>query len=182
MKKPDQQQFMILLLGAVVLVGAGVFRFVPIVRQRYAIREQMEQQDQIIDEICSLSALIPELKEQKIRLEKELRLFEQKVPRGRNLAPLWQQIAEVMNQCGLTEQLVHPGVVVKSEKNFIIPLTIECKGSMQQIFSFFRSLEDIDRLVRIEQVTLDRENDSSSDVKLKAQANVYYQPQKSETG
>jgi Tfp pilus assembly protein PilO len=176
MKKPDKQQWIILLVAAVVSVGFGVFRYVPIVRQKVAIREQLEQQNQIIDEICSLSVLIPELKNQKRQLEKQLLPFDQKVPQGRNLAPLWQQVAEVMNECGLTDQLVQPGVEIKSPELCSIPLTIECKGSMQQIFAFFRSLEEINRLIRIEQVTLDRGTDLESGVKLKAQANVYYQP------
>lgn len=182
MNKPDKQQLIILLLGAVVGVGFGVFRYIPIVRQRCAIQKQMEQQNQVIDEICSFSVLIPELKEQKNQLEKQLLPFEQKVPQGRNLATLWRQVAEVMNECGLTDQFVQPGVEIKSDQLCSIPLTIECKGSMQQIFSFFRSLEKINRLIRIEQVTLDRGGDLGSGVKLKAQANVYYQPDVSENG
>jgi Tfp pilus assembly protein PilO len=182
MKKPDKQQLMILLLGVVVSVGFGVFRYVPIVRQRCAIQKQMEQQNLVIDEICSLSILIPELKEQKNKLEKQLLPFEQKVPQGRNLATLWRQVAEVMNQCGLTDQLVQPGVEIKSEQLCSIPLTIECKGSLQQIFSFFQSLEEVSRLIRIEQVTLDRGTDLNSGVKMKAQASVYYQPDESENG
>ena len=182
MKKPDKQQLMILLLGVVLSVGFGVFRYIPIVRQKYAIQDQMEQQNQVIDEICSFSVLVPELKDQKKKLEKQLLPFEQKVPHGRNLATLWRQVAEVMNECGLTDQLVQPGVEVKSEELGIIPLTIECKGSMEQIFSFFQSLEEINRLIRIEQVTLDRGADLNSGVKLKAQASVYYQPDESENG
>jgi len=182
MKKLDKQQLVILLLGVAVSVGFGVFRYVPIVRQKYALQKQMEQQDQIINEICSFSVLIPELKNQKIQLEEQLLPFEQKVPRGRNLATLWRHVAEVMNKCGLTDQLVQPGVEMKSEQLCSIPLTIECKGSMEQIFSLFQSLEETNRLIRIEQVTLDRGADLNSAVKLKAQASVYYQPDESENG
>jgi Tfp pilus assembly protein PilO len=182
MKKPDKQQLIILLLGVAVSVGFGIFRYIPIVRQKFAIQKQMEQQNQVIDEICSFSVLIPELKEQKSQLEIQLLPFEQKVPQGRNLATLWRQVADVMNKCGLTDQLVQPGVEVKSQELCSIPLTIECNGTMEQIFSFFESLEEINRLIRIEQVTLDRGGDLNSGIKLKAQASVYYQPDESENG
>lgn len=182
MKNANKQQFIILAIGVVVTVGVGIFRYVPIVRQRYAVQKQIEQQSQIIGEVRSLSVLVPELKEQKKQLEKQLLAFEEKVPQGRNLAELWRQVAEVMNECGLTDQLVQPGAEIASEQLCCIPLTIECKGSLGQLYSFFQSLEKINRLVRIEQVTMDSGGDFSSVVKLKAQANVYYQPDESENG
>lgn len=182
MKNLDRQQLIIVLLGVLVGGGFAIFRYIPIVRQKYTIQKEMEQQDQVIDEICSLSVLIPELKQQKNQLEKQLLPFEQKVPRGRNLAELWRHIAEVMNECGLTDQLVQPGAELKSDQLCSIPLTIECKGSMEQIFSLFKSLENVDRLVRVEEVNLENEKDFSSTVKMKARASVYYQPDQSNNG
>ncbi|MHC4385798.1 MAG: type 4a pilus biogenesis protein PilO, partial [Planctomycetota bacterium] len=158
------------------------FRYIPIVRQKYAIQKQMDQQNLVIDEICSQSALIPELRQKKSQLEKQLLPFTQKVPHGRNLSTLWRHIAEVMNECKLTEQLVQPGVELKSEELCSIPLTIECKGSMEQVFTFFQSLENIDRLIRIEEVTLENGDNLSSIVKMNAKASVYYQPDESDNG
>ena len=63
-----------------------------------------------------------------------------------------------------------------------IPLTLECKGSLEQIFAFFQSLENMDRLIRIEEVTLENDTDFNAVVKLKAKANVYYQPDDKEMG
>lgn len=182
MKKPDKQQWIILLVGAVVIVGFGAFRYIPIVRQKLEVQNQMDQQNQIMDEICSASVLLPELKQEKKQFEEKLLSFDQKVPQGRNFASLWRQIAEIMNQCGLSDQSVQPGPEIKSQQLCSIPVTIECKGSMQQVFLFFSSLEQINRLVRIEQVTLDRDGDLNSRVGLKAQAKVYYQPDDSENG
>ncbi|MHC4291420.1 MAG: type 4a pilus biogenesis protein PilO [Planctomycetota bacterium] len=182
MKKLDKQQLIILALGVLISGGFGIFRYIPIVRQKYAIQKQVEQQNLVIDEICSQSALIPELRQRKNRLQKQLLPFTQKVPQGRNLATLWRQVAEMMNECKLTDQLVQPGDELKSEELCSIPLTIECKGSMEQIFAFFQSLENIDRLIRFEKVSLENGNDFNTEVKLKAQANVYYQPNESDNG
>lgn len=182
MKKLDKQQSIILILAVVVTGGFGVFRYVPLARQKYAISQKMKQQKVALDEICLQGAITPELWQQKSRLEKQLVPFTQKVPRGRNLATLWRQVADVMNECKLTDQLVQPGVELKSDQLCSIPLTIECKGSLEQIFTFFQSLENIDRLIRIEQVSLENGTDFDSIVKLNAKASVYYQPDETDNG
>ncbi|MEN8126309.1 MAG: type 4a pilus biogenesis protein PilO [Planctomycetota bacterium] len=176
MVKPDKQQLLILALGALVIGGFGIFRYVPIVRQKYAAQKRIRQQEIMLSEICVNGVLIPELRQQKKELQKQLLPFTQKVPQGRNLATLWRQVAEVMNECNLTDQLVQPGVELKSDELCSIPLTIECKGSLEQIFLFFQSLENIDRLIRIEQVRLVNGSDFDAVVTLNAKANVYYQP------
>jgi Tfp pilus assembly protein PilO len=135
-----------------------------------------------MQQVCTHSALIPELKQQRDRLSVQLAPFDQKIPTGRNFAQLWQQIADVMNACNLSDQLVQPGLELKSDRLCSIPLTIECKGTLEQIFAFFQSLEGIDRLIRIEEVKL--ENDAAFDaaVKLSAKASVYYQPDEMDNG
>ena len=58
------------------------------------------------------------------------------------------------------------------------PLTIECTGTAEQIFTFFRMLENFDRLVCFEEVQMENDKDFGAMLKLNAKANVYYQPKK----
>ena len=180
--KLDKQQLIILTLSAVILCGFGVFQYAPVIRQKHAIRDRMAKQDQLSETICSQSVLLPELKQQEKQLQKELIPFSKKVPQGRHFAQLWQQIADVMNECNLTDQLVQPGEELKSEQLCSIPLAFECQGSLEQLFAFFRAMENMDRLVRFEEVKLETGSDFSAVVKLNAKASVYYQPDKRDKG
>lgn len=182
MKYPDKQQAIILAVSAVLMGGFGVFSYVPILRQKHAIREQMDQQAQVIEEVCSKSVLLPEIKHRKNKIEQEMEPFFRKIPQGRNFAQLWQQVADVMNECSLKEQLVQPGSELKSSRLCSIPLMIECKGSLEQLYSFLQQIEDFDRLIRFEQIEFKNDDDFSGFVKMNARASVYYQLDRTDNG
>ena len=178
MKRMDKQQVTILILGAVILIGFGLFRYMPIVRKRMTLKEQMNQQSLSMEQIQEYSRLLPELSLQKRRLEEKLQASSGKIPEGKQFARLWQQIAEVMNECKLQDQLVQPAAEMKSDQVCCIPLRIECTGSLDQMFMFFQLLENFDRLICLEDVQLENSNDYDAKIKLSAKANVYYQPSK----
>ena len=173
--KLDKQQFIILGLSVVILCGFVIFQFIPVIRQKHAIRVGMAQQDQLSEMICSQSVLLPELKHQAKQIQGKLIPFTKKVPQDRQFAQLWQRIADVMNECKLTDQLVQPGEELKSYQLCSIPLTLECRGSVEQLFAFFQAMENMDRLVRFEEVKFENDSDFKAIVKLNAKANVYYQ-------
>jgi len=180
--KLDKQQLIIFGLSAVILCGFGFYQYIPVIRQKHAIRDRMAQQDQLSETICSQSVLLPELKQQKKQLQEELIPFSKKIPQGRQFAQLWQQIADMMNECKLTDQLVQPGEELKSDQVCSIPFTFECRGSLEQLFAFFQAMENMDRLVRFEEVKFENDSDFSAVVKLNAKANVYYQPDNGNNG
>ena len=178
MKKMDKQQIAILVSGVIVLVAFGLFRYMPIVRDKLAIKEQMAQQSLSMEQIQEYSQRLPELHQQKKELEQAWQLRSGKIPEGKQFAQLWQQIAEVMNECQLRDQLVQPAAEKKSDDICCVPLKIECKGTLQQMFTFFQLLENFDRLICFEEVQLENDADFSAILKLSAKANVYYQPKK----
>ena len=176
MKNLDKQQVIIIVLAVVVAGGFGLLRYVPIVRQKQSIVEKMETQNAVMQRVATDTARVPELERQRDQLQGQMVSFTKKVPNGRNFAQLWKQIADLMNACQLSEQSIQPGQELKSDRLCSIPLTIECKGTLDQMYDFFQSLENIDRLIRIEELKLENDADFSAFVTLYAKANVYYQP------
>lgn len=182
MRNLDRQQVIIICIGSLLIGGFGAFKYVPILRQKNAVKKQMDQQVQVIEEVRARSVLVPELRQKKHETELKLQEFSQKIPPGRNFAQLWQQIADVMNEHKLKEQLVQPGPELKTSRICSIPLTIECKGSLNQLFSFFRDLESFDRLIRFEEIQFENDTDFTGFVKMNAKANIYYQPESTDKG
>lgn len=173
--KLEKQQLLIIALSLVVIGGFGIFRYVPLVRQSGALEARINESKHLHEQASVQSVVLPELRQRKDELQEALALFTERVPARRNFAQFWQQIADVMDACDLTEQLVEPGEELKSEQLCSIPLTLECQGTLDQLFAFFKALENTDRLVRIEEVVLEHNNAFDAVVKLNAKANVYYQ-------
>lgn len=178
----EKQQIMILIVGGFILTGFGVFRYAPILRQKFELRSQLNKHVQDIEQISGQGSILPELEKKKESMQAQQEMFRSRIPSGRGFAQLWQQIADVMNDCQLTDQLVQPGTEIKSDDLCCIPLTIECMGTYDQIFMFFQSLESMDRLIRIDEVKLENDSDFRATLKLNAKANIYYQPVTMENG
>lgn len=177
----DKQQVLIWVSAVVMLAGFGGLRYVPVLRQQQVLAAQVKQQQQEMEEIRTYSALLPELRSQKGALQESLDQFARKIPQGRDFARLWQQIADAMNTCRLRDQWVQPGTEVKAGRLSCIPLTIECKGSLEQVFAFFKEVEEMDRLIRMEDVKLENSPNFDGSLKMTAHVAVYYQPEANKT-
>jgi Tfp pilus assembly protein PilO len=176
-KAADKQQALIVLAAVVMLTGFGGLRYLPLFRQKQAMAARMQQQSLQMDDIQTHSCLLPELRHQKKQLEDGLSEFTQKIPQGRDFARLWQQIADAMNTCRLSDQWVQPGTEQQAGRLNCIPLAIECKGSMEEIFAFVKSVEEMDRLMRMEDLKLENSPEFSGHLKMTARVLVYYRPE-----
>lgn len=175
MNRVDKQQAIILLTAAAIVAGFGLLRYWPVFRQKQALAAQMQQQHEQMEEIRAHSSLLPELRYQRRLLEEDLGEFVRKIPQSQDFAGLWQQIADAINTSKLRDQRVVPGAEIKTGRFCCIPLTIECRGSLEQIFSFFRAIEGMDRLIRVEDVSLENGPEFEADLTMKAKVSVYYQ-------
>ena len=79
-----------------------------------------------------------------------------------------------MNEHDLKEQLIKPGGEIKTDILNCIPVTIKCKGSLEHMFSFYKRLQNLDRLVRIEKVELVNDRDLDGQVSMKTKMVVFY--------
>lgn len=175
-RRIDKQQLLILAAAAVMLGGFAGLRYVPALHQKQTLAARMEQQRLEMEEIQTYSELLPELRNQQDTLKSNLEQFARKIPLDRDFAKLWQQIADAMNACRLRDQWVQPGTETRKGRFCCIPLTIECKGSLEQVFAFLKAVEEMDRLIRMEDVKLENGKEFDATLKMSVQASVYYLP------
>ena len=81
---------------------------------------------------------------------------------------------ELMNKYGLKKQVVNPNVEIQTNDLNCIPVTIQCDGQLSQIFEFFKSLQRLDRIVRIEQITLVNDKNFNGQISMQTKAFIYY--------
>ena len=79
-----------------------------------------------------------------------------------------------MNEHNLRDHQIQPGNEINDDDLNGIPVNVKCKGRLAQMFEFYKSLQRLDRLVRIEQVELLNESDFSGEVSMQTKVLIYY--------
>ncbi len=172
-----RQQLMIFVAAGVTIGGFGLFRYLPLRRRIKALRQTKAVQALTIAKGTADGKQIPLLKEQLLELQRELENYEANIPERSDIGVFLQKIAGLMNEHNLRGQVIEPRKEIKAEKLNCIPVNMKCKGRLTQIFKFYRRLQGMDRLIRIEQVKLFNDSDFSGEVGMEAKAVIYYRAQ-----
>lgn len=166
-----------LCLFALALLLPVVFFFAayrPLKGKCRRIKDENQAVKNVIEQSQALKEKLPMVKREIARLEKEAADFEKKIPQNRDLGYFLQQITEYMNNSNLGEQYVAPGSEVTIDDLHCIPVVMRCTGRLEDIYSFYRSLQDMGRLVKIESLNLENDKDLKGNVRMETQALIYY--------
>jgi len=144
------------------------------------IEQKRAVQTAAITKASAESEQLPALREQLLKLQMTVGNYERQVPGRRELGVFLQQITNLMNEQNLKEQVIAPAAEIKMEKLSCIPVNVQCKGKLNQIFGFYKRLREMDRLVRIEQIKLVNEGDFSGEVCMQTNVSIYYRTTKVE--
>ena len=170
----ERQQIVICVAAGIMVVGCVLFRYLPLRRKIKAVKQAKTAQVLAIARASSENAQLPALKEQLLGLEKAVENFEANIPDHRVIGVFLHKIADLMNEHNLTDQIVQPGKEIEMKGLHCIPISVQGKGGLKQIFEFFNSLQLLNRLVRIEQVKLVNDSGFSGEVSMQAKTIVYY--------
>lgn len=170
-----EKQQAVIWAAAVVMVGGFVlFRYLPLQRRLKSVRQAHAVQMLAISKASAESRQIPVVKEQLLQSQRTVGNYEQQIPTQRELGEFLQRIANLMNKYNLQEQLIQPGQEMKAGQLNCVPVNMQCKGKLSQIFKFCRNVQGLDRLVRIEHIKLVNDNNFSGDVTMQTEAVIYY--------
>lgn len=176
-----EKQQIILSAVFIILVGGFVmFRYLPLRQKIKVINQAKAAQRSDSERRQFQGSQIPVLEEQALGLEESIGDYEARIPQARELGLFLGRITDLMNEHNLSEQVVTPGGQVKSEELNCIPVEIQCKGDVFKIFGFFRDLQSLERLVRIEHVKLMNDADFGGVVTLNTRAIIYFRDPVSE--
>ena len=170
-----ERQQIIICAAAVVMVGGFVLlRYLPLQKKMKAVKEAQAVQRLAIAKASARSEQLPALKERLLKLQTAVGNYEANIPAERDLGAFLHRIVNLMNEHNLQGQSIQSGKEIKAEKLKCIPVSMQCKGELKQIFEFFRRLQSLDRLVRIEQVKLVNDRDFRGEVSMQTKAVIYY--------
>ena len=170
----ERQQLTICVITAVVVGGFVLFRYLPLRSKMKAIRQIKSAQALTIAKGTADNKQMLLLNEQLLELQRELENYKAKIPEQSDIGVFMDKIADLMNELNLNDQWIEPRKEIKAEKLNCIEVKIQCKGKLAQIFEFYRQLQGLDRLVRIEQVKLSNDRDFTGQVGMESMAIIYY--------
>ena len=159
------------------MAGFVLFSYLPLRKKMKAVEKTRAAQTLVITKDMAKNEQLPSLIEEFEKLQSKVSNYERQIPADRELGTFLHKIADLMNSHNLKGQFVEPGEEVEGEELNYIPVNMKCRGRLKQIFEFYKSLQSLERLVRIEEVKLLNENNFSGEVNMQTQAVVYYRPQ-----
>jgi len=172
-----QKKQIVICVAAVVLVGGFIlFRYLPLQKKMKAIEARKNTAQAAITKAAAQSKQLPAIKEQLLHLQTTVGNYTTNIPAERTLGEFLHKIADLMNKHNLSEQQVQPGKEIKTEKLNCIPVSMRCKGRLIRIFEFYKSLQQLERSIRIEQVKLSNDTNLSGEVSMQTEAIIYYKP------
>ena len=170
----ERQQITIFVIAAAIIGGFVLFRYLPLQKRIKAVKGAGAAQMLAITKGQAESKQLSVLKEQKLLLQQVVGNYDINIPTQRALGGFLQRIADLMNEHNLGGQVVTPREEIRAGELNCIPLDIQCKGRLAKIFGFYKRLQSLDRLVRIEQVKLENDADFGGEVTMRTKAVVYY--------
>lgn len=170
----ERQQLTIFIITGVLVGGFLLFRYLPLRSRMRALNQIKSAQAHAIAKGDADNTRLSQLKEQFSNLQRDLENYEAQIPKSSDIGQFLHKIADLMNKHNLSEQVIEPQTEIETENLNCIPVKMQCKGKLYQMFEFFRELQDLDRLVRIEKVRLSNDNDYKGQVAMESRAIIYY--------
>ena len=168
-----QQIAICVVAGAIVFVFV-IFWYLPLRHQMKMVKQAKDEQIITIAKGMADAEQLPVLKEQMQKFQAELDDYESKIPHQRDFGAFMGRITDLMNEHYLMEQSIEPGDILEADRFNCMPVSMQCTGRITQFFNFYDRLQDLDRLVRIEQVKLSNDSGYSGQVKMETKAIIYY--------
>ncbi len=171
----NKKQLILSIVILTILTGFIAFRYLPLKGQLEELEAETKQVQKLYANAQKKQKTLPEIEKKLNELETRTYHFKEKIPGERSLGSFLQQIAELMDKNGLKDHSVQPRENIENKDFAYIPLVVDCKGELKDIFNFFRSVEELERLVKIEEVTLNNSASYSGELEMSAKVYIFYQ-------
>ncbi len=163
------------MIAAAVLISAYmVLRYLPMRRISADLKREKTEQNVLITSGQIKQAELQKLLERLNELKEGLVDFDSRIPFDTQLGQFLGGIAALMDEYGLTEQQIAPHEEIQAEPLVCTAVTMKCRGSLDQIRRFCRSLQELDRAVRIEKFHLVNDPEYTGQLRMEAETVIYH--------
>ncbi len=157
------------------VVGFLFLRYIPLRKKLSQVESRYKQAHSGIAAAAVQRQQLPKLKDELSGLRETCGNYSQRIPSKRNLGGFLHTIADLMQRHNLKDHLIKPGPETSAGQLKVITINMQCRGKLAEIFEFYKSLQGLQRMVRIESVSLGNDKDFKGRVSMRTQAVIYYQ-------
>ena len=155
-KLPQNQKFALLAAIAIVLLVAYWFAIFSAKHEQLgAVNDQLSQLQVQLAENRTLAADLPRFKEELGKLDAELTEALRQLPNDKELPVLLTDITTLGKNAGLEFKDFIPQQEVKKGFYAEVPINISLRGGFHELASFFDELSRLDRIVNVENFSID---------------------------
>ncbi len=172
-----RQQIVICVLAGAMVGGFLLFRYLPLQKKAKVVEQMKTAQTFAVVKESAERKQLPVLEEQLLKLQAKVANYEANIPVQRDLGVFLRKVADLMNEHNLKEQVVEPGKEIEVGELKCIPIDMQCKGKLAQVFEFYKQLQGLDRLIRIEEIKLVNDGDFGGEVGMQTKMVIYCRPQ-----
>ncbi len=172
-----RQQVWVLVIASLFAADFVFNGYLPSHRRLENLAQARTQHERIIDTAVAQAEVLPALEVRHKEIVKQVSRYEDSVPAQSNLGLFLGQIAELMTEHQLANQVVVPGTEVKAGELNCIPVQMDCTGTLDGVFGFFADLGNMSRLVRINKISLKNDTGFTGTVSMQTEAMIFYRPQ-----
>jgi Tfp pilus assembly protein PilO len=172
----QKQQLWVLAIGVLFVADFVFCGYWPSQSRLTALKEKRANYEQTIEMGRAKGAQLQTVCKRLSDTEETVNHYDAYVPAEGSLGTFLRQASELMTQHQLADQVVVAGRETQAGDLVCIPVHITGAGELKNIFSFFKGLRNIDRLVRIDRTTLKNDNGFSGRVTMEAEVVIYYRP------
>ncbi|MBN2129655.1 MAG: type 4a pilus biogenesis protein PilO [Sedimentisphaerales bacterium] len=173
-----RQQMWVYLIGFLFVADFLFYGYMPSQQRLQSLKQAKDKQVRAIRTAATQSRELPKLKKRLRKVEEIVKNYETYVPAKGSLGAFLQDIARIMNTHNLTEQNIIPQSDIERSGVNCIPVHMNCKGTIKEVFGFFQDFQAMDRLVRIEKAVLKNDNEYTGQVSMHTEAVIFYRPQR----
>ncbi len=175
LKNIEKQQVVIVLAAIAVVSIFGVLGYYPLLRRAVATTRDMRHHQQygpktqqIVQQVSALDRMLRETAYVESAFSTKIAADSQCI------GELWGRIADAMKKHGLKDQIIQPGTETRGDRVGWATVKLQCSGGLSQIFAFLKSLNEFDKLIRVEQLRLSNSNNYSGQIKMNVEGKVFF--------
>jgi len=170
-----KQQIWVCVIAGLFLCDFVLCGYLPSQQRLASLREVRTQQRRTIDMAVAQNVELTGLKTRLRNTERLIERFDACVPADEALGAFLQQITTIMGEHRLTDPVILPGKKTETGDLGCIPILMTCRGTLTPLFEFFNRLQTLDRLVRIEKVTMENDASFTGQLAVRIQGVIFYQ-------
>jgi Tfp pilus assembly protein PilO len=171
-----KQQLWILAIGVLFVADFVLCGYWPSRSRLTALTQRQVGYQQTIEVGRAKGVQLEAVRKRLGETEETIKHYDAYVPTESSLGTFLRQASELMTQHQLSDQAVVKGKETRSGGLVCLPVHVTGAGELKDIFSFFRDLRNLDRLVRVDRVSLKNDNGFSGRVTMEAEVVIYHHP------